>query len=146
MRRRCLAFHLTHSDLRYSTPKSRPCWLGSSTRSPLSKPSTMPGLWLLWQRWPRSLSYRGYEAGQSLGKCKLSLKAGVGACPLLALSRHADGATQCPLSGEKRTCLFALQMSAYDPKRTSDTRSRTCANHSKHRCGAQGDFQAKFAH
>src|SRR5262249_31763392 len=27
-------------------------------------------------------------------------------------------AAQCPLSGVKRTCLFALHMSAYDPKRT----------------------------
>jgi hypothetical protein len=26
---------------------------------------------------------------------------------------------QCPLSGAKRTCRFALHMSAYDPKRTS---------------------------
>jgi hypothetical protein len=25
---------------------------------------------------------------------------------------------ECPLSGAKRTCRFALQMSAYDPKRT----------------------------
>ena len=29
---------------------------------------------------------------------------------------------QCPLSGVKRTCLFALQMSAFDPKRTSRTK------------------------
>ena len=27
-------------------------------------------------------------------------------------------ALQCPLSGVKRTCLFALHMSAFDPKRT----------------------------
>ena len=27
-------------------------------------------------------------------------------------------AGKCPLSGVKRTCLFALHMSAFDPKRT----------------------------
>jgi hypothetical protein len=39
-------------------------------------------------------------------------------CPLLALSGHANSSEQCPLSGVKRTCLFALRMSAFDPKRT----------------------------
>ena len=29
-----------------------------------------------------------------------------------------DSDVQCPLLGVKRTCPFALQMSAYDPKRT----------------------------
>ena len=38
-------------------------------------------------------------------------------CPLLALSGHALVHCKCPLSGVKRTCHFALQMSAYDPKR-----------------------------
>ena len=33
-------------------------------------------------------------------------------CPLLALSGHVDHACECPLSGVKRTCLFAEQMSA----------------------------------
>jgi hypothetical protein len=28
---------------------------------------------------------------------------------------------ECPLSGVKRTCAFALHMSAYDPKRTFST-------------------------
>jgi hypothetical protein len=41
-------------------------------------------------------------------------------CPLLALSGHAELHCTCPLSGAKRTCRFALQMSAYDPKRTLD--------------------------
>ena len=45
-------------------------------------------------------------------------------CPLLALSGHALVHCKCPLSGVKRTCLLALHMSAYDPKRTSlDVRS-----------------------
>ena len=35
------------------------------------------------------------------------------------LSGHAKRVSRgCPLSGVKRTCVFALQMSAYDPKRT----------------------------
>ena len=38
---------------------------------------------------------------------------------LLAQSGHPSLHRTCPLSGAKRTCLFALQMSAYDPKRTS---------------------------
>ena len=39
-------------------------------------------------------------------------------CPLLALSGHPELHCTCPLSGVKRTCRFALHMSAYDPKRT----------------------------
>ena len=38
--------------------------------------------------------------------------------PLLALSGHPSLHRTCPLLGAKRTCLFALHMSAYDPKRT----------------------------
>src|SRR5262245_22764782 len=37
-------------------------------------------------------------------------------CPLLALSRHGLMHCTCPLSGVKRTCLYALHMSAFDPK------------------------------
>jgi len=40
-------------------------------------------------------------------------------CPLLAHSRHALVHCKCPLSGVKRTWLFAAQMSAYDPKQTT---------------------------
>jgi hypothetical protein len=40
-------------------------------------------------------------------------------CPLLALSGHAPVHCTCPLSSVKQTSRFALQMSAYDPKRTS---------------------------
>jgi hypothetical protein len=39
-------------------------------------------------------------------------------CPLLAQSGHGLVRCKCPLLGAKRTCRFALQMSAYDPKRT----------------------------
>ena len=39
-------------------------------------------------------------------------------CPLLALSGHSFLHRACPLLGVKRTCLFALHMSAFDPKRT----------------------------
>jgi hypothetical protein len=39
-------------------------------------------------------------------------------CPLLALSGHPSSADQCPLSGVKRTWRIAVQMSAFDPKRT----------------------------
>ena len=41
-----------------------------------------------------------------------------GRCPLLAQSGHGLVHRTCPLLGVKRTCRFALQMSAYDPKRT----------------------------
>jgi hypothetical protein len=40
-------------------------------------------------------------------------------CPLLALSGHSFLHRGCLLSAVKRTCVGALQMSAYDPKRTS---------------------------
>jgi len=36
----------------------------------------------------------------------------------LALSGHSCLHRTCPLSGVKRTCRFAMQMSAFDPKRT----------------------------
>jgi hypothetical protein len=42
---------------------------------------------------------------------------------MLALSNLTR---ECPLSGVKRTCPFALQMSAYDPKRTSDVSVHGC--------------------
>ena len=32
---------------------------------------------------------------------------------------------RCPLSGVKRTCLFALQMSANDPKRTFSPKNKS---------------------
>ena len=35
-------------------------------------------------------------------------------CPLLAQSGHTELHCTCPLSGVKRTCRFALQMSAFD--------------------------------
>src|SRR5262245_51168557 len=40
-------------------------------------------------------------------------------CPLLAQSGHCSLQRTCLLLGVKRTCRFALQMSAFDPKRTS---------------------------
>jgi len=39
-------------------------------------------------------------------------------CPLLAHSGHGLLHRTCPLLGVKRTCPFALHMSANDPKRT----------------------------
>jgi hypothetical protein len=39
-------------------------------------------------------------------------------CPLLALSGHFYLHRTCPLLGVKRTWPSALQMSAFDPKRT----------------------------
>jgi hypothetical protein len=39
--------------------------------------------------------------------------------PLLALSGHSNDTSECPLLGVKQTSRFALQMSAFDPKRTS---------------------------
>src|SRR5262245_3179832 len=47
--------------------------------------------------------------------------------PLLAQSGHALVHRTCPLSGVKRTCLCALQMSAFDPKRTSGRHCRDTA-------------------
>src|SRR5262249_34307250 len=40
------------------------------------------------------------------------------ACPFLAQSGHPLVHCTCLLSGVKRTCRFAVQMSAFDPKRT----------------------------
>ena len=39
-------------------------------------------------------------------------------CPLLAQSGHTELRCTCPLLGVKRTWAVALQMSAFDPKRT----------------------------
>jgi hypothetical protein len=39
--------------------------------------------------------------------------------PLMAQSGHTELHCKCPLLGVKQTCLFALQMSACDPTRTS---------------------------
>src|SRR5690349_3850735 len=39
-------------------------------------------------------------------------------CPLMAQSRHLQLHRTCPLSGVKQTWLFAVRMSAFDPKRT----------------------------
>ena len=36
----------------------------------------------------------------------------------MAQSGHSKIIAGCPLSGVKRTCRFALHMSAFDPKRT----------------------------
>jgi hypothetical protein len=44
--------------------------------------------------------------------------AAVGPCPLLAQSRHAQCADECPLLGVKRTWRGLVSMSANDPKRT----------------------------
>ena len=44
---------------------------------------------------------------------------GVHIRPHMALSGHFKRSRECPLLGVKRTCRFALQMSAFDPKRTS---------------------------
>ena len=48
----------------------------------------------------------------------------------------ANGA-QCPLSGVKRTCRFALQMSAFDPKRTLRCWPAPSGASSEKRCGAE---------
>ena len=42
-------------------------------------------------------------------------------CPLLAQSGHGLVHRTCPLLGVKQTSLFALHMSAYDPKRPCST-------------------------
>ena len=44
------------------------------------------------------------------------------ACPLLALSGHAELHCTCPLLGVKRTWRLHCEMSANDPKRTSSLR------------------------
>ena len=56
----------------------------------------------------------------------IGLRSVVG-CPLLAQSGHAELHCTCPLLGVKRTCPFALHMSAYDPKRTSAASDTVCA-------------------
>src|SRR5262245_34898511 len=51
--------------------------------------------------------------------CEVTLATARGAaCPLLAQSGHGLLHCTCPLSGVKRTSLFATHMSAFDPKRT----------------------------
>ena len=40
----------------------------------------------------------------------------------VALRGHSNRVAGCTLSGVKRTCRFASQMSAYDPKRTCPLR------------------------
>jgi hypothetical protein len=47
----------------------------------------------------------------------------IATCLLLAQSRHELVHCTCPLSGVKRTWPIAVQMSAYDPKRTSPCRA-----------------------
>src|SRR5262249_17640062 len=46
--------------------------------------------------------------------------------PLLAQSRHRWLHCECPLLGVKRTCRFALHMSAFDPKRTLFRSAMVC--------------------
>src|SRR5262249_30317192 len=53
-----------------------------------------------------------------LSKINLSVNRAAVQCPLLAHSGHRLLHCKCPLSGVKRTWLFAAQMSAFDPKRT----------------------------
>src|SRR6476646_2662840 len=50
--------------------------------------------------------------------------------PLLALSGHRLLHRTCPLSGVKRTSLFALQMSAFNPKRALVVDSAECPRRS----------------
>ena len=57
---------------------------------------------------------RRIEVDWGVLRCQLV----VAGCPLLALSGHWLVRCTCPLSGVKRTCFFALHMSACDPKRT----------------------------
>ena len=54
--------------------------------------------------------------------------------PLMAHSRHLQ--RTCPLSGVKRTWACALQMSAFDPKRTFRSSKRT-PKHEKGACTDQ---------
>src|SRR5262245_8293369 len=50
--------------------------------------------------------------------CALSRSRACDQCTLLAQSGHCFLRCECPLLGVKRTWAIALQMSAYDPKRT----------------------------
>src|SRR5262249_29690262 len=52
-------------------------------------------------------------------------------CPLLAQSRHRLVHCTCPLSGVKRTCLFALHLSAFDPKRTLTSSSASLSRYKR---------------
>ena len=49
-------------------------------------------------------------------------------CPLLALSGHGPVHCTCPLLGVKRTCLFALHMSAFGGKADINSGSAGGAN------------------
>ena len=63
-------------------------------------------------------------------------------CPLLAQSGHAELHRTCPLLGVKRTSRFALQMSAFDPK-------RTCAAHKEisltRMAARQGSWKRRYS-
>ena len=70
-----------------------------------------------------------------LPPCCVNLRASLGslasAQPELSMTESAFGTKsvhcECPLLGVKRTCHFALHMSAYDPKRTLGLRLATLA-------------------
>jgi hypothetical protein len=53
-------------------------------------------------------------------------------CPLMTQSGHPKLQRTCPLSGVKRTWRFAAQMSAFDPKRTSELSPFQRAGHSRY--------------
>ena len=61
--------------------------------------------------------------GGSKNRCHAGSGGGGGGASASAARSKVAAADQCPLSGVKRTCHFALQMSAYDPKRTSGSQS-----------------------
>jgi hypothetical protein len=76
------------------------------------------------------MAYFGVQIGCGQGDGPLLAQSGHAelhrTCPLLAQSGHAELHRTCPLSGVKRTCLFALQMSAFDPKRTKLAATNVC--------------------
>jgi len=67
----------------------------------------------------RSLALSSNDLAESYAKAREYNGVAISAaCPLLAHSGHHAVEFQCLLLGVKRTSLFALQMSAFDPKRT----------------------------
>jgi len=71
--------------------------------------------------WLRSLVVKACRSCRDMGKSGLAGQQ----CPLLAQSGHLNTRYQYPLSGVKRTVVGDAAMSAFDPKPTFTTPSRT---------------------
>ena len=96
-----------------SSPSNNAAQRSAETAVSASQTSSTPDLKLR----PPAANESTNRANARLQEC-VALPEGA-RCPLLAQSGHPLLHCSCPLLGVKRTYACALQMSAYDPKRTS---------------------------